>query len=102
LVSGVPDYVSAGFLVDGIGVVEALVQKQFNSILFRYLWIFSIIVLVIGSILHYYLTKTLITPIRLPIQSTKVLRKGKYPDPITVNSYHEIGELVEQYNSLIY
>jgi len=102
VVSGLAVYQTACFLVEGIGNVNAHVQKQFNSILFRYLWIFSIIVIVIGSILHYYLTKTLIKPIRLLIQSTKVLRKGKYPDPITVDSYHEIGELVEQYNSLIY
>ena len=100
-VSGWAIYNTACFLVEGMGNLDIQRQGQFNATLFQYLWIFSIIGVLVGSMLHFYLTKKLIKPIRQLINSTKQMKKGEYPKPIKVVSQDEVGELVKQYNGLI-
>lgn len=99
--SGWAIYNTACFLVEGMGTIDDKRQRQFNQTLFQYLWVFSAVGIIAGSILHFYFTKKLMTPIRSLIDSTKQLQSGSYPKPIDVNSHDEMGELIEQYNSLI-
>ncbi|MHA0856540.1 sensor histidine kinase [Paenibacillus sp. CMAA1364] len=94
-------YNTACFLVAGAGALDAQRQQQFNSTLLEYLWIFMTMAAVVGSVLHFYLIKHLIKPIRSLIQSTEQLKLGIYPEPVEVYKRDEIGQLVIQYNGLI-
>ncbi len=94
-------YHTACFLVDGMGARNGWSQELFNSTLFNYLLIFSIITIVAGSLIHFYLTKKLTQPLRELIKSTKIMKQGHYPQPIKVKSRDEIGELTEHFNGLI-
>lgn len=94
-------YRTACFLAGGIGSFETLRQQQFNSTFFQYILIFGVIGLVVGSFVHYYIIKRLLKPINNLIDSTKQLQKGKFPDLIAGDAHDEVGQLVNQYNSLI-
>lgn len=76
-------------------------QNQFSATLFQYLWIFSITTIVTGSVIHFYLTKKLIRPLRRLTESTKSMKQGQYPDPIEVISEDETGQLIGHFNELI-
>lgn len=99
--SGWALYHTACFLVEGMEAFDSQRQKQFNTILFHYLWIFSAIAIIIGSVIHFYFINKLMSPIKSLIISTKQLQQGKYPEPITKIPSHEIGELILQYNQLV-
>ncbi|MBM7365054.1 sensor histidine kinase [Priestia taiwanensis] len=94
-------YNTACFLVDGMEAMDVQKLNQFDSTLFQYLWIFSVTAIVMGSIVHFYLTRTLTRPLRGLIESTKSMKKGQYPTPIEVSSEDEIGQLSVQFNSLV-
>lgn len=94
-------YNTACFLVDGMGTMGNQKQIQFNSTLFQYLWIFSISTIVIGSLIHFYLTKRLIKPLKELIESTKRMKQGQYPLPIEGQSEDEMGQLVGHFNELV-
>ncbi|MGY0692700.1 sensor histidine kinase [Virgibacillus sp. FSP13] len=94
-------YNTACFLADGLGTVGGRKQGQFDSTLFQYLWIFSISAIVIGSLIHFYLTKKLIRPIRELIESTKRMKQGQYPNPLAVKSDDETGQLINHFNDLV-
>lgn len=94
-------YYTACFLMDGIGGTAVAKQDYFNSTLFQYLIIFSGLGILIISFIHFYLTKKVIRPIHQLIASTKMLKQGTYPSPITVDPVDEIGELIVHYNELI-
>lgn len=99
--SGWAVYQTACFLAGGFGNFGALRQQQFNSTFLQYVLIFSMIGLVVGSLLHFYLIKKLLQPIRELITSTRQLKEGTFPDFIQTDHDDEVGELVEQYNGLI-
>lgn len=99
--SSVAIYNTACFLVDGMGTMNEQKQNQFNSTLFNYLWIFSLTAIVIGSVIHFYLTKKLIHPLRRLIESTKSMKQGQYPSPIEVTTEDETGQLIGHFNELI-
>lgn len=99
--SGWAIYNTACFLLEGMGYLQEQKQRQFNATLFQYLWIFSTIGIVLGSLLHFYFTKRLIYPIRQLIEATKRMKKGEYPETIITTSDDEVGELIQQYNELI-
>lgn len=94
-------YHTACFLVEGMGNFGELRQKQFNATLFQYLWIFSVVIITFGSILHLHFVKKLIHPIHQLIESTQQMKKGKYPDPIDGTNDDEVGELVNHFNELV-
>lgn len=94
-------YHAACFLVEGIGHLEQQRQTQFNTTLFQYLLLFSVLGITIGSLIHFYLIKKVIKPIKQLIESTKELQKGHFPDPIQTPMQDELGELMTQYNALI-
>lgn len=100
-ISGWTIYSTACFLAAEVGGLDILQQQRFNSTLLSYLLILMIMVAFIGSVLHFYLVKRIIKPIRSLIQSTKELKRGHYPEPVQVYSHDEIGQLTLQYNSLI-
>src|SRR5699024_10562967 len=93
-------YHTACFLVDGMGTRNGWSQELFNSTLFNYLLIFSVITILAGSLVHFYLTKKLTRPLRELIESTKSMKHGHYPQPIEVRSEDEIGELIDHFNGL--
>ena len=76
-------------------------QNQFNAALLQYLWIFSAATIVGGSVLHFYFTKKLMGPLKQLIQSTKVMKVGRYPDTLETGSEGEIGELIGHFNELV-
>jgi len=76
-------------------------QSHFESTLFQYLWIFSISAIVIGSMIHFYLTKKLLHPLRELIASAKVMKQGEYPNPLKIESGDEIGQLSGHFNDLV-
>lgn len=94
-------YNTACFLVEGLGEVESERQTQFDNTLFQYLLLFSIVGIIVGSMIHFYLIKKVIRPMRRLTDSTKQLQKGYYPKPIETTTDDEMGELTEQYNLLI-
>jgi len=98
---GLAIYYTACFLVDGIGNTAQVRQSYFNSTLFQYLVIFSGLGILVSSIVHFYLTKKVVRPIHQLIESTKMLKEGKYPSPIQRALDDEIGELIVHYNELI-
>ncbi len=100
-VSGLAIYNTACFLVAGTGDFDAELQHYFNRTLFGYLWFFIIIAAVAASVLHFFLTRRMIQPIRNLSESTEQLKQGHYPDAIKVKKHDEIGQLVQQYNGLI-
>ncbi|HLR63413.1 MAG TPA: ATP-binding protein [Lentibacillus sp.] len=101
ILSGLAVYNTACFLVDAMGNLNESQQRQFNAILFNYLLIFSVITIVGGSLLHFYLTRKLIKPVRSLIVSAKQLKKGEYPEFVEVTTRDEMGELVSHFNGLI-
>lgn len=94
-------YNTACMLADGLVSMSNQKQAQFEATLFQYLWIFSISTIIIGSLTHFYLTKKLIHPLRELILSTKKMKQGKYPAPITVKPEGEIAELISHFNDLV-
>ncbi|MCG7334594.1 ATP-binding protein [Sporosarcina sp. ACRSM] len=99
--SGWAIYHTACFLAAEVGGLDTLRQQRFNRTLFNYLWILIIIAIFTGSVLHFYLIKRFIKPIRSLIRATKELKQGHYPDPVNVYKNDEIGQLALQYNELI-
>jgi two-component system, OmpR family, sensor histidine kinase BaeS len=94
-------YNTACFLADGLGTLDSQKQGKFESTLFQYLWIFSIIAIIVGSLVHYYLIKKLTSPLKELIESTKRMKKGQYPEPIEVHSKDEMGQLIGHFNDLV-
>lgn len=101
VLSGWAIYNTACFLAAEVGGLDTLRQQRFNRTLLNYLWILIIIAIFTGSVLHFYLIKRLIKPIRSLILATKELKLGHYPDPVNVYKNDEIGQLALQYNELI-
>lgn len=99
--SGWAVYQTACFLAGGFGNFGELRQQQFNTTFLQYVLTFSSIGLVVGSLLHFYLIKKLLKPIRELITSTEQLKEGSFPEPIQSENDDEVGQLVEQYNGLI-
>lgn len=95
-------YNTACMLADGLVSMSDQKQAQFEATLFQYLWIFSISMILIGSLIHFYLTKRLIHPLRELIRSTKQVKLGDYPKPIEVKPEGEIGELIGHFNDLVH
>ena len=100
-ISGWAIYNTACFLAAEVGDLDTPQQQRFNRTLLSYLWILMIMAVFIGSVLHFYLIKRFIKPIRSLIQSTKELKRGHYPEPVHVYKNDEIGQLALQYNGLI-
>lgn len=94
-------YNTACMLADGLMSMSNQKQAQFEATLFQYLLIFSITLIITGSLIHFHLTKKLIQPLRELIFSTKEMKRGNYPQPIEVKSEGEIGELIEHFNELV-
>jgi two-component system sensor histidine kinase BaeS len=51
--------------------------------------------------IHFYLTKKLLHPLRALIESAKKMKQGEYPDQIKVESRDEIGQLSGHFNDLV-
>src|SRR5690606_354083 len=93
-------YNTACVLAEGFTSMNDHKQSQFEATLLQYLWVFSASAIVIGSLTHYYLTRKMIRPLKELIDSTKKMKQGEYPKPITTHSQEEIGELINHFNDL--
>lgn len=76
-------------------------QNQFNAALLQYLWMFSVAAIVVGNLFHFYFTKKLMGPLKELIESTKVMKDGRYPETIETRSEGEIGKLIGHFNELV-
>ncbi|WP_167261298.1 sensor histidine kinase [Alkalibacillus almallahensis] len=94
-------YETACFLVDSMNGIDSETQARFEALLLEYLIAFTVLAIVIGGLLHYYLTRNMTRPIRDLIQSTQTLRAGQEPEKVHYQANNEVGELIEQYNRLI-
>lgn len=92
-------YNTACYLADNLETAGP--QNQFDSTLFQYLLIFSTSAIVIGSLIHFYIVRKLINPLRKLIHSTKTMKRGQYPTPIDVTSEDEMGQLTGHFNDLV-
>ncbi len=101
LLSGTAIYNMACFLADRVGNLEGAQQIRFNSTLLQYLWMYSIGAIIIGSFIHYMMTKRMMRPVRNLAASMESLKEGKYPDLIQTSSMDEVGQLVSHFNDLI-
>src|SRR5699024_4979322 len=72
-ISGLAIYNAACYRADGIGNLDVLRQQRFNTKLVEYLLIFSLIGLVIGSVLQYIFTSKMIKPIKRLTDAAKHL-----------------------------
>lgn len=94
-------YETACQLVGEMGSTSSKGHLHFNATLFQYFILFTLLGILISSAMHFYLTKKIIAPVRELIQSTKILKTGVYPEPLTPQGSGEIAEPVLQYNELI-
>lgn len=84
-----------------MGNMNSIEQAQFNSQLFYYLLIFAVLTIIAGSLLHYYMTKKLVNPVQNLIKSTKKIKRGEYPEPVSTSAHGEIRELTVHFNGMI-
>lgn len=84
-----------------MGNMNSIEQAQFNSLLFNYLLIFVVLTIIAGSLLHYYMTKKLVNPVQNLIKSTKKIKRGEYPEPVSTSAHGEIRELTVHFNGMI-
>jgi two-component system sensor histidine kinase BaeS len=94
-------YNTACFLADGLVRMNNQKQAQFDSTLFQYLWIFSISTIVIGSLIHFNLTKKMMQPLKELMESTRKMKQGHYPRPLATKTEDEIGQLIGHFNELV-
>lgn len=94
-------YNTACALADGLIAMSNHKRAQFEGTLLQYLLFFSISTILIGSIIHFYLTKRLIQPLKELTLSTKKMKQGVFPKPIKIKSDGEIGEFMNHFNDLI-
>src|SRR5699024_1772456 len=80
--SGLAIYNTACYLVEGIGALPAHRHQQFNETLYQYLLVFTIIGILLSSVLHFSFTKRLRSPIKQLIEPTEILNKGASPETI--------------------
>ncbi|MGD7044827.1 sensor histidine kinase [Jeotgalibacillus proteolyticus] len=93
-------YSTACILVEGIDANPQR-QNQFNGALLHYLWIYSILIIMVGSLIHFHLTTKLIRPLKKLIESTKSMKEGRYPETIEAKAEGEMSELITQFNELV-
>src|SRR5699024_7717939 len=74
-------YDTACLLADGLFSLSGQIQHQFRATLFQYLWIFSISAVILGSLVHFYLTKKITQPIKELIEATKKMKQGEFSSP---------------------
>lgn len=94
-------YETACSLSAGMGNFEEHRQQQFNATLLQYVVIFIVIGLIVGIALHIYFTRKIIDPIKQLIESTKQIKRGKYPARLSTTAEGELIDLVEQFNEMV-
>ncbi|MBD1222496.1 sensor histidine kinase [Virgibacillus halodenitrificans] len=94
-------YNTACTLADAVGNMNAYSQQQYNNTLRTYLIIFLLLTITMGSLLHYYLTKHFIKPIRMLMKSTDQMKSGNFPEQVPVKKEDEIGLLIKKFNELV-
>jgi two-component system, OmpR family, sensor histidine kinase BaeS len=72
----------------------------FNETMQYYLIRASLLAVVIAASIHFILIKHILAPLKKLTQSTRQLMTGSYPEPVTVASRDEIGELAQHFNAM--
>ncbi|SDE58214.1 two-component system, OmpR family, sensor histidine kinase BaeS [Bhargavaea beijingensis] len=65
------------------------------------LWIFSVIAILTGGLLHLKSNRALTKPIRELIRATKELKSGADPRPVAVRTNGDMQELILHFNDLV-
>lgn len=99
--AGVSVYDFACLLVNQLHMVGEEKSRFFNQTMEFYLIRASLIAVIVAGMIHYYLTRKVVSPLQSLVHSTKKLSTGHYPDLLKVKSRDEIGELTENFNQLI-
>jgi two-component system, OmpR family, sensor histidine kinase BaeS len=92
--STIKDY--ACLLVNDYGINGPLL----NSELHVYFLQISIIAFSIVFLLHFLFLKNLIKPLKKLTQFAAFIKKGVYPEPLSVSSNDELGKLSEAFNNM--
>lgn len=100
LLSSYAVYIAACQLVEHLTIPTEEVNV-FRNTLFRYLIVFSVLAIIIGSAIHLIFTQKIIKPINMLISSTKEMKKGKYPKQLNIDEKGELGELIKYFNEMV-
>ncbi len=101
LFSGLIIYQSACFLVGNIEGVRGGRQTSFSVELLRYFWVISVFTILVGSVMYWKVTRSMLRPIEDLKKSVQEIRKGCFPAPMKVNGKQdEISELISHFNDL--
>src|SRR5699024_12838883 len=73
--SGLAIYNTACYLVEGIGALLAQRQQHFNATLYQYLLVFTIIGILLSSVLHFYFTNLLVVAFKQLFKAMVILKK---------------------------
>jgi two-component system, OmpR family, sensor histidine kinase BaeS len=99
-VTGVTLYQTACFLAADITGVEQQAQLSFNTSLWNYAWMISLIVVITGAFLYSTVTRKILVPIRELSSAMEKMKFGTYPGDLKIHSQDEIGDLVQHFNRL--
>lgn len=87
-----------------IGIFVELPARDADRIfleLVRQLTLFTALALILTGILGYYLTTTIITPIRELEQSTRRVAEEKFDEPVKIDTGDEMEDLGEAFNTMM-
>lgn len=103
-VSSYTIYNTACMLVEHMGPSYKYHNEFFNATLFRYLFIITTGGILVSGLLQVLFTRRVVNPLNDLLESTKLLQKGMYPEPIRApkNKKDELGQLITQFNELIH
>ncbi|MGP4066998.1 sensor histidine kinase [Halobacillus sp. B29] len=100
ILTGFTLYRTACFLASNIAGVEGQTQTSFNSTLSSYVWIITLLLIIVGAFFYSVITKRMLEPVNELSRAIQTMKKGEYPTQLTARSQDEIGELVHHVNHL--
>lgn len=72
----------------------------FNKTMDSYLLNASILAVLVAGLVHYFIVKKLLAPLKTLSLATKMMAKGKYPALLPIDTMDEIGKLTADFNHL--
>ncbi|MGP4075999.1 sensor histidine kinase [Halobacillus sp. K22] len=100
ILTGFTLYRTACFLASNVAGVEGQTQTSFNSSMSSYVWVITLLLIVIGAFFYSIITKRMLEPVNELSRAIQTMKKGEYPTRLTPRSQDEIGELVHHVNHL--
>ncbi|ASF38126.1 two-component sensor histidine kinase [Halobacillus halophilus] len=100
ILTGFTLYRTACFLASNVAGVEGQTQTSFNSTLSSYVWIITLLLIIVGAFFYSVITKRMLEPVNELSRAIQTMKKGEYPTQLIPRSQDEIGELVHHVNHL--